>query len=447
MSRLLFVTCSIGIVSLMAGSPGKQADGSQKAADSGTALRSLYVSPTGDDTNTGESSDKALKSPRAAVAAATPGTVVYFDVGTYSSLKISDKHGTADAPIVFRSLPGKERQATFSSGKLEAGIAVEIEQSSFLEIRDLRAADSQKGISAVSVTHSVIEGNLVENLGQEAMHVGRKHSHDGTKQFLAPASEAVRVAGNTIRGTGKVAPEYGEGIYVGTGAFLGDDTHGIVIEGNTITDIAAEGIEVKPGTYDVTIRRNAISNTHHEYNGAVTVSVEGTPTQDGKFLIEDNLIWGIKQVKHSVAGIVIGHGNAVIRNNIIWDIEGGVGISVYATFANPKALSVTITNNTICASTGRPRIVLHEGTGGGEPSPLRADVKILKTFTDDGSGNTNAAQPNLFVGPFTGSADAGKGPGSGFRLKRYSGIGADYTKIITAPKAKPTSALKVPRKS
>ena len=441
MPRLLFVTCLTGIV-FVAGSLCEQAYGSQKTAHSGAASRSLYVSPTGDDANTGESPDKALKSPRAALAAVTPGTIVYFDAGTYTPLKISDKHGTADAPIVFRSLPGKERLATFSSGKLEAGGAIEIEQSSFLEIRDLRAADSQKGISAVSVTHSVIEGNLVENLGQEAIHVGRKHSHDGSKQFLAPASEDVRVAGNTIRGTGKVAPEYGEAVYIGTGAFLGDDTHGIVIEGNTLTDIAAEGIEVKPGTYDVTIRRNAISNTHHEYNGAITVSVEGTPTQDGKFLIEDNLIWGIKKVKHGVAGIAIGHGNAVIRNNIIWDIEGGVGISVYATFANPKALSVTIANNTICASTGKPRIVLHEGTGGGEPSPLRADVKILKTFTDDGSSNTIVAQPGLFVGPFTGSADAGKGPGSGFRLKRYAGVGADYTKIITVPKAKPTSSVK-----
>lgn len=441
-----FMLLVVSIAASLAAVPLRAADDGRAAASgarSASTSQAIYVAITGDDSNSGDSPDQSLKSPAAAVAKAAAGTIVYFAAGTYPSLKIVDKHGTATAPIVFRPLAGQERQATFSSGKLDAGIAVLVEKCSYVELRGLRAADSQKGFDLQSVTHVVLEGSSAENIGQEAIHVGRKHTYDGTNQFLAPASENVRIAGNVVRGTGKAAATYGEGIYVGTGAFPGDDTHAVVVEGNTLTDIAAEAVEVKPGTYDVAVRRNVISDTHHEYNGAITVAVEGTPTQDGKFVIEDNLIWNIKKIKHSVAGIAIGHGNAVIRNNIIWEVDGGVGINVYAVFANPQALGVTIANNTIICSEGdKPRILLHESTAGREPSMLRADVKVLKTFTNDGSAGSTPAQPGLFVGPFTGDADGGKGPGSGFRLKRYAGIGADYTKIASAPPARTTTPRK-----
>ncbi len=388
----------------------------------------IYVSPTGNDRNSGKSLRNALKTPNAAVAAASPGTAVCFDAGTYPPMKIAGKKGTADKPIIFQTVPGKERQATFTFGKLAGGIGIAVELSTYVEIRNLRVANSLKGIAFDSVSHCVMQGNLVENLGQEALRVGRLHTFDSSKRFLGPDSEYVQVVGNRVEGTGKVKAEYGEGIYIGTGAFRGDHTHDVRVEGNVVNDIGAEGIELKPGTYNLIVRGNAFSNTHHEYNGAITVCVEGSETEDGNYLIEDNLVWNIKKVKYGVSGIAIGNGNAVIRNNVIWAVEGGIGIRVYETFANPKALLVVIANNTIFCDGPNARI-LRNGTAGGKASPLKALLQVKNTYTNDGSAGSTRTAANLFAGPLTGDADAGRGPGSGFEIKNYRGTGADYAKI------------------
>lgn len=399
------------------------------AAESAALQIILYVSPAGSDAHSGESPIKALKTPAAAVTRATAGTIVRFDAGSYPPLKISGKTGTAGQPIIFEAMPGKEQQACFTSGKLQGGTGIEVISSAFVHLRGLCVTNSQKGINFDSVSHCSMQSNLVQNLGQEALHVGRLHTFDESKKFLGPSSEHVLISGNRVEGTGKVAAEYGEGIYIGTGAFRGDDTHDIQIEDNTLTDIGAEGMEIKPGTYNIIIRRNRISNTHHEYNGAITVAVEGSQSPNGNYLIEDNLIWQIKKVRYGVAGIVIGHGNAVIRNNLIWAVDGGIGIRVYATFANAEALKVTITNNTVLTGLGGPKIVLHSGTGGGAPSALKAIVQTQNNYTDDRSPGSLPAAAGLFFGPLTGNADAGRGPGSGFQLKTYRNIGADYRRM------------------
>lgn len=395
-----------------------------------TAPKMIYVSPAGNDHATGTSLAEALKTSKAAALKAEPGTIIRFDAGTYQPFKIDGKKGAIGQTIVIETVPGKEQQVVFSTGQQEAGIAISIENCSYVAIRNLKVTNSQKGIDIVSCSNCIIQNNVIEDLGQEAIHVGRAHGNGaGPKEFNGPPSEQVQVIGNSVRGTGKWKAEFGEGIYIGTGAFLGDDTHHILIAGNTLTDISAEGVELKPGTHDITVRGNSISNTHHEYNAAITVSVEGNAESDGNFLIEDNLIWDIKKLKYGVAGIGIGHGNTVIRNNIIWSVEGGVGIRLYETFAEPHSLSVLIESNTIWCQGPDKNIVLYGGSGGGSPSGLKPKVKVKGTYTMDGSADSHAARPGTFVGPLTSDADSGKGPGSGFQSKGRGQWGANFAKI------------------
>ena len=398
------------------------------AAPSSTAT-TIYVSPLGDDSNTGESLDQALKTPKAAVSRALAGTTVYFDEGTYRCMQIEDKHGEPDKPIVFQALSGKERQAIFTSGHLDGGWGIQVSNSSYVEIRNLRVTNTMIGIAFFSVSNGRMMGNMIDHVGRHGLHAGRLHTWNEPKQFVGPESDHVQMVGNIVTGTGKLRADSGEGIYIGTGGIRGDYTHDILIEGNRLSDISAEGAELKPGTYNITFRGNMIWNTHHEYNGALTVAMEGTDTQDGNYLIENNLIWDIRQVQSSVGGIVIGHGNAIIRNNIIWGIDGDRGIRIYDTFHNPKALSITIENNTICAGPSHPNIAFGGAGAAKDRSPLKANVQVKNTYTSDGSAGSVMAIPSLFAGPFTGNADAGRGPGSGFRLKRYRGIGADYNQI------------------
>lgn len=388
----------------------------------------IFVSPLGNDQNSGNSPEKALKSPQVAVQRAGPGAVVCFDAGTYPPLRIVDKKGTREKPIVFQSLPGKERQATFSSGRRSAGIGITVELCEYIELRNLRVTESQKGIDCQSVSNCVVSGNLTEQLGQEALHVGRKHTYDGTNQFTGPASHHVQLLGNKVDGTGKDKEQYGEGIYIGTGAFRGDDTHDVIMEGNILHDISAEGIELKPETHDLIVRGNCIFNTHHRYNAAITIAVEGVPSGNGNYLIESNLVWDVKKLEHSVAGIGLGHGNAVLRNNIVWSVQNGAGIRVYQTFKNPQALRVVIEKNTVSGG-GAAAVLVNDGGPRELQTSLNAQVQLSGTFTNDGSADSTVATPELFRGPFTGDANSGIGAGSGFALKSYRGVGADYRKI------------------
>lgn len=78
-----------------------------------------------------------------------------------------------------------------------------------------------------------------------------------------------------------------------------------------------EGSQLKPETFRVVVRGNQVFDAHHEDNTATMVSVEGSESPSGDYLIENNRIWNIRQVKHSVAGVAFGHGNAIIRNNYL----------------------------------------------------------------------------------------------------------------------------------
>ena len=168
--------------------------------------------------------------------------------------------------------------------------------------------------------------------------------------FLGVAAQSCDVIGNTIRDTGNVTAGYGEGIYIGTGAFDGDDTHDVFIGYNQLDSIRAEGIELKPFAYNLVVRGNLITNSSHAYNAAITVAVEPRDFQDGNYLIEDNRIYNYQSTQYSVAGIDIGHGNAVIRNNVIWVIDTGHGIRTYTSFVSLGSRDVTINNNTVLDS-------------------------------------------------------------------------------------------------
>ena len=122
-----------------------------------------------DDARDGRSLSNALKTPNRAVAIARPGDVVCFDEGTYPTLRISGMKATAGAPLVFRTIPGKEQKATFTTGVIGSGTGIYIEFSDHVHIYDLRVATSQKGVEYLSGSFGRIEGLMIEKLGQEAI--------------------------------------------------------------------------------------------------------------------------------------------------------------------------------------------------------------------------------------------------------------------------------------
>jgi hypothetical protein len=156
----------------------------------------------------------------------------------------------------------------------------------------------------------------------------------------------------------------GEGIYL-AGTYTRTEDGGcpdygithrsILIEGNTIVDPGAngeegDGIDLKAGLVDVTVRNNVIRNPHAGKRGADGITCLGVPGGGRtNYVIEGNIISGAKH------GMILGGLNgAVIGGNVV---EGCTRVGIY-----------------LCADPGRPdraveisrNTVLGAGVGLGE---------------------------------------------------------------------------------
>ena len=118
-------------------------------------------------------------------------------------------------------------------------------------IRDIIVTHAQKGIVLDHANSVHIVGCQVHNIGLEAIHV-----RDGSKFTLIEDCH--------IHNTGKVAPAFGEGIYVGSDknkwyTQWDPDVRRTTIRGCTIgPNIGAEAFDVKEGSYLTIIEHNIV---------------------------------------------------------------------------------------------------------------------------------------------------------------------------------------------
>ena len=353
-----------------------------------TAPCTRFVSPRGRDRNHGRSLKRAWRSAHKAGISARAGDVVCFAPGRYRQLNVQRLLGTSAKPVVFRRSPGASGQVLFTVGTVGHGTAVSIARSSHVHLYDVTIEKARIGVAVKSSAYCRVDGVRITGMGYGGIYVGRLHSMGKKRRFLGPAAHHVDVIGNTIEDTGKVVARYGEGVYVGAGAVEGDDTHDIYVADNELRQIRAEGIELKPGTYNLVVRNNRIVDSSHIFHGAITVSAQRMFARDANFLVEGNVIGNYRSTADTVAGITIGGGNGIVRNNVIWGIEGGRGIRTTTTFANPKANRVLIEANTIWCPGGAPSTSLHDGH---ERTGMRdhpGQIELRNNATDDGSAGS-----------------------------------------------------------
>ena len=268
--------------------------------------------------------------------------------GARGPLVVRGVEGTPAAPIVLRG------DATISVGSLEHGNAIWIADSAHIQVQGLRVETAQTGVAVTSSHHVRVEGLTLSDLGQAGISVSRARQ-DG--RFTGPASHHVDLVGNRVHDTGKVTARYGEGVYVGTGGFEGDDTHHVVIARNTFSEVRAEAIDLKPHTHDLVVRENVVESGDHFFHAAITVGAQAFDGPDMAVLVEGNDVRSFTGA--DVAGIGVGHGNAIVRDNTVGEVEGGCSLRTWTTFANPEARSVRFEGNTIAG-----RICLDDGDQG-----------------------------------------------------------------------------------
>jgi hypothetical protein len=190
--------------------------------------KAIYVSPTGSDSNSGESAASPIKSLSVAAGRAQPGDTVNLLAGRYLDPLIPTRSGTRDQPIVFRSASSQPAVITHGSvsGLKHAillsqvsdivieGIHVDgvkpapdasvntfvhIEASTRVVVRKgvFRYANGWAGVDVRGSTYVTIEDNVIERVGQYRASDG--HGIGDAVQVRFDNPQYVLIRRNVIR--------------------------------------------------------------------------------------------------------------------------------------------------------------------------------------------------------------------------------------------------------
>jgi parallel beta-helix repeat protein len=196
------------------------------------------------------SSGTALK---LALLTAQPGDEIQLADGTYSGHFVDLVAGTAAAPI---TICGSSK-AVLNGGDDSLGYEFYVNHAPYTVLAGFTATNAQKGIVLDASSYSTINGVTVDQTGDEGIH-------------LRTNTTNTVIENSTIFNTGKVEPQYGEGIYVGsannnwcTYTLCQPDRS----DNNTITTnaigpgVGAEEIDIKEGTTGGVVSNNTFDGS------------------------------------------------------------------------------------------------------------------------------------------------------------------------------------------
>lgn len=288
--------------------------------NSGSGPNTYYIapasaSPAGSDSNSG-----TITSPWRTIGHATPlmtsGDTLYVRGGTYTEIfNITGPNGSSTTTI--KAYPGEVpvfNSASHSDNKIHS--------VTNLVMDGLQITGCEVGVFVEASCSGVTLRNMViHDLDQEAIHI---------KQYASN----ILVDSCTISNTGLLGA-YGEGIYLGTGdsSLTGlDNTHDLIIRSNLVHDTLGEGIEIKGGTYNITLDHNTI----------YTANKTQVPSGQGGGAIEVN--------QNGTYNFYNPNPNHVIKNNIIYDTVIGIRAGNGGTYFNNVVYScsqygILINNN------------------------------------------------------------------------------------------------------
>ncbi|MEZ0076406.1 discoidin domain-containing protein [Planotetraspora sp. GP83] len=203
-----------------------------------------------------------------ALTNAQPGQTIRLAAGEYHGAFVTQRAGTASAPI---TLTGPANAVLVNDGPLgdapscpapgggwDSGYGLWLYGAPYWKLTGFTVKDSKKGIVLDNSHHVTIDGVYVHHVEDEGVHF-RRSSSDGVIQ------------NSKITDTGLVQPGYGEGVYIGsansnwtcqgnTGGV--DRSDRVKVLNNRIgPNVAAEHIDVKEGTFSGLIQGNTFNGT------------------------------------------------------------------------------------------------------------------------------------------------------------------------------------------
>jgi Right handed beta helix region len=265
--------------------PGNSPGGSGRTSPTGAAATSADAGPTspavgvGDDAGCPASNARDVSSAddlRAALAAAVPGETIVLAPGTYEGNFVATASGRQGALI---TLCGG-RNAIIAAPGIEHGYALHLDGASWWRLIGFSVQGGQKGIVADGVTHDLLYGLYVHDIGDEGIHLRAFSSYNTVSHCI-------------IRRTGLYKTFYGEGIYVGSAHknwcrythCQPDQSNYNQIIDNNIADTTAENIDIKEGTTGGLIKGNYLDGAGMVASAATSwINVKGN-----HWTVEDNI--------------------------------------------------------------------------------------------------------------------------------------------------------------
>ena len=188
-----------------------------------------------------------------------PGDELVLHGGVYSQTgrRAITVQGTADQPVTIRAADGQEPVLTRPAADNDRFNNIEFVDCSHLIVRGLRFQGGSSGVRFIRGHHVTFENGEICRTSNNALTMNSGNC------------DAFTIRNNHIHHTGlrEDGPTEGEGMYIGChdGSCI---TTNSLIEGNHVHHLrgisigGSDGIEVKYGSYDNTIRNNVIHDTN-----------------------------------------------------------------------------------------------------------------------------------------------------------------------------------------
>jgi hypothetical protein len=248
----------------------------------------------------------------AAILDARAGDLIELAPGTYSGRWTLSTSGSASSPIM---LCGPRSAILDGGGTIPAPITLAV-RASYWTIQGFTIRNAFQPMFLIGVHGVIVKGLEIYNIGQEAIHLHTFSTHN-------------LIDSNYVHDTGKNAPQYGEGIYVGSASSKWctnyncqpDRTDSNRVTRNIIgPNIGAQMVDVKEGTTGTIVSGNTFDGVGASVNQDAWLNVYGNHS-----LVTGNTGTTAQLNGVKVETLVSGWGAYNVFHSNMWNLKGGSG--------------------------------------------------------------------------------------------------------------------------